>query len=185
MPIPTEVTPLGTSGAIPTADRHLSGLALRREGRVLLFDCGEGTQLRLLRAGLLGNRLEAVFITHLHGDHVYGLPGLLSTLGLLDRSAPLTLVGPEGLADLLAAMPGLSLGDGPYPLHITELPETLQHETVYRTSDFRVEARPLAHRVPCVGYRYAEASRPGRFDAQAAREAGVTPGPDFEVLARG
>lgn len=185
MPISTEVTPLGTSGAIPTPDRHLSATALRREGRVLLFDCGEGTQLRLLRAGLLGNKLEAIFITHLHGDHVYGLPGLISTLGFLERTAPLTLVGPEGIGDLLRAMPGLSLGDGPYPLHIAELHETIEHETVYETSAFRVEARPLAHRVPCVGYRYVEATRPGRFDAQAARKAGVTDGPDFETLARG
>ena len=185
MPIPTEVTPLGVSGAIPTRDRHLSGLALRREGRVLLFDCGEGTQLQMLRAGLLGGKLEAVFITHLHGDHVFGLPGLLSTLALLDRAEPLAVVGPEGVRDLVHAMPGMDAGGGPFPLSFTEIPEDAEHETVYSTDAFWVEARPLAHRVPCFGYRYEEAPRPGRFDASAAQRAGVTPGPDFERIVSG
>lgn len=185
MPIPTEVTPLGVGGAIPTRDRHLSALALRREGRVLLFDCGEGTQFQLLRAGLLGPKLEAVFITHLHGDHVFGLPGLLSTLKLLERTAPLTVVGPEGLAAMLSAAPGANAENLPYPLHLSEWPEDAAHRTVYQTDAFRVEARPLDHRVPCMGYRYEETTRPGRFDVEAARAAGVSDGPDFEILARG
>ena len=185
MPISTAITPLGVSGAIPTRERHLSALALRREGRVLLFDCGEGTQLQLLRAGLLGARLEAVFITHLHGDHVYGLPGLVSTMALLERQRPLAIVGPEGVGDVLRAMPGLSLDDLPYEVNLRELPDDLEHETVYDGGAFTVEARPLAHRVPCVGYRYQEAPRRGRFDARAARAAGVPDGPLFAALARG
>lgn len=185
MPIPTEITPLGVGGAVPTRDRHLSGLALRREGRVLLFDCGEGTQFQLLRAGLLGSRLEAVFITHLHGDHVFGLPGLLSTMGLLERSQPLTLIGPEGLGTYLSSVPGASPSDLPYPVRVQEWAADTVDATVYETDAFRVRALPLDHRVPCMGYRYEEASRPGRFNAGAARAAGVTPGPDFETLARG
>ena len=185
MSVPTEVTPLGVGGAIPARGRHLSGLTLRREGRMVLFDCGEGTQLQLLRAGLLGDRLEAVFVTHLHGDHLFGLPGLISTLGLQDREKPLAIVGPEGIRDFLGAVPGITFGEGPYRLDITELPEDAQHEVVYQTDAFRVEARPLAHRVPCFGYRYEETARAGRFDADAARAAGVTPGPDFKTLARG
>ncbi|MEM1054618.1 MAG: ribonuclease Z [Bacteroidota bacterium] len=185
MPIPTEVTPLGVGGAIPTRDRHLTAFALRREGRVLLFDCGEGTQLQLLRAGLLGAKLEAVFITHLHGDHFYGLPGLLSTLALLERAAPLTVVGPEGLTALLNAAPGAHPGHLPYPVHITEWSGTASHQTVYATDAFHVEARPLSHRIACMGYRYQEASRPGRFDVEAARAEGVQAGPDFEILANG
>ncbi|MFB3131019.1 MAG: MBL fold metallo-hydrolase, partial [Rhodothermales bacterium] len=84
----TEVIPLGTSSAIPTRDRHLSGTALRWEGRLLLFDCGEATQFQLLRAGLKRSHLDAIFITHLHGDHYFGLMGLLSTLALLNRIEP-------------------------------------------------------------------------------------------------
>jgi ribonuclease Z len=185
MPIPTEVTPLGVGGAIPTRDRHLTAFALRREGRVLLFDCGEGTQFQLLRAGLLGAKLEAIFITHLHGDHVFGLPGLLSTLALLERTEPLTIVGPEGLAALLSATPGAHPEDLSYPLRLREWPDDAGHLTVYETGAFRVEARPLEHRVPCMGYRYQEAPRPGRFDAEAARAAGVPDGPGFEVIASG
>ena len=185
MPVSTQVTPLGVSGAIPTRDRHLSGLALRREGRTILFDCGEGTQLQLLRAGLLGSRLEAVFITHLHGDHVYGLPGLLSTLALMERETPLAVIGPEGVRQTVDGMPGLSISDLPYEVNLTELSPDTQHAVVYETEPFTVEARPLAHRVSCFGYRYTEATRPGRFDAEAASAAGVSPGPDFETLARG
>ncbi len=185
MSVSTEVTPLGVGGAIPARGRHLSGLALRREGRLLLFDCGEGTQLQLLRAGLLGGKLEAIFVTHLHGDHLFGLPGLISTLGLQDRQRPLAIVGPKGLRDFIGAVPGITFGDGPFRLDITELPKSATHEVVYATDDFRVEARPLAHRVPCFGYRYQETPRAGVFDAQAAIAAGVTPGPDFRTLAEG
>ncbi|MEM6328044.1 MAG: ribonuclease Z [Bacteroidota bacterium] len=183
--MPTEVTPLGIGGAVPTPGRHLSGLALRREGRVLLFDCGEGTQFQLLRAGLLGARIEAVFITHLHGDHVFGLPGLLSTFALLDRTEPLTLVGPDGLGTLLSGIPGAAPEALPYPVHLREWAPETEHEVVYRTPAFHVEARPLHHRVPCMGYRFQEAPRPGRFDPVAARAAGVQDGPDFETLATG
>ena len=185
VPIPTEVTPLGVGGALPTRDRHLSALALRREGRVLLFDCGEGTQHQLLRAGLLGSRLEAIFITHLHGDHVYGLPGLLSTLALQERTEALTVVGPEGVGAIIEGPPGLAKDGFPYPLRLVELEEGTEHRVVYEGGAFRVEARPLEHRVPCFGYRYEEAERPGRFDVEAARAAGVRDGPDFETLARG
>ena len=185
MPISTEVTPLGVSGAIPTATATSRGSRSAARGRVLLFDCGEGTQLQLLRIGLLGSPLEAVFITHLHGDHVYGLPGLVSTLALMERQRPLAVVGPEGVGDVLRAMPGLSLDDLPYEVRLRELPHDLEHETVYDGGAFTVEARPLAHRCPCVGYRYQEAPRPGRFDPEAARAAGVTDGPAFAALARG
>ena len=91
------VIPLGTAGAIPTRERHLSAVAMERKGRLLLFDCGEGTQYRLLHADLNRARVDAVFITHLHGDHLYGLPGLAATIGQLQRDRAMTVVGPTGL----------------------------------------------------------------------------------------
>src|SRR5690554_1788785 len=96
-----EIIPLGTASAVPTRERHPSSVALLREGRVLLFDCGEGTQMRLIHAGLRPTRIAAIFITHLHGDHFFGLMGLLSTLSLLGRRDDLTIVGPTGLAEAI------------------------------------------------------------------------------------
>ena len=89
------VIPLGTSSGRPTLKRGVSALAVAREAEWLLFDCGEGAQVQLARAGLSPSRLSAVFITHLHGDHFNGLPGLLSTMGLDRRTSDLTLIGPQ------------------------------------------------------------------------------------------
>lgn len=173
MPVPTDVVPLGTASAVPAHGRHLSAFALAREGRLLLFDCGEGTQYRLRAAGLKTARLEAVFVTHLHGDHVFGLPGLLTTLALLGREDPLVLVGPEGLRALLSALPGLDAL--PFPLHHVPLREGTEHAVVFESDLATVEARPLVHRVPTWGYRYTERPRPGRVDAARAERLGLRP----------
>ncbi|MEM9998270.1 MAG: MBL fold metallo-hydrolase, partial [Bacteroidota bacterium] len=162
MPISTEVIPLGTASAIPTRGRHLSATALRREGEMLLFDCGEGTQFRLLEAGLKRSRLDAVFLTHFHGDHLYGLFGLLTTMALLGRTDPLTLVAPEGLPGILAAIPGLQPHQLPYPLRHVGLAGGFSHEVVFDAPDYYVEARPIEHRVFAAGYRFQEKVRPGK-----------------------
>src|SRR5436190_531666 len=94
-----KVVPLGTSSGKPTLKRGVSALAVAREAEWLLFDCGEGSQVQIARAGLSPNRLSAVFITHLHGDHFNGLPGLLSTMGLDRRTRDLTITGPLGIGD--------------------------------------------------------------------------------------
>ena len=180
-----EVIPLGTGSAIPTRRRGLSGTAVWRDGRLLLFDCGEGTQLRLLEAGLNRARLDAVFVTHFHGDHLYGLPGLVTTLGLLGRTRPLTVVGPEGIADIVHGVPGLSADWLSFEIHWMELAEGFGHAVVYETPGLTVEARPLDHRVFAAGYRLQEKARPGTLDAAAARAAGLTEGRQFARLKRG
>src|SRR5215204_3974748 len=93
------VIPLGTSSGKPTLKRNVSALAVARDGEWLLFDCGEGAQTQIIRAGLSPSRLAAIFITHLHGDHFNGLAGLLSTMGLDRRERELTLVGPHGIGE--------------------------------------------------------------------------------------
>lgn len=176
-----DVIPLGVGGAMPTPTRHLSGTLVRRENRGVLMDCGEGTQLQLVRGGLTRVRLDAICITHLHGDHVFGLPGLLSTLAMLERTAPLTVVAPVGLRAFLDAAPG---GPPPFEVRHVELDDGFEG-MVFETAHVTVEAAPLAHRVPCWGYRYAERTRPGSVDAPAARAAGLTHGDQFEALKRG
>ena len=181
----TDVVPLGTASALPTEARHLSALAVERKGRVLLFDCGEGTQYRLMEADLPRVRVDAIFVTHLHGDHCYGLPGLLSTLALQQRTDPVTLVVPSGGRAMLTAIPGNAPDALPFPLRITEIDEGLTHAVVYETEELTVEARPLDHRGFAMGFRLAERMRPGRFDPERARALGVPEGPAFGRLQDG
>jgi ribonuclease Z len=151
----------------------------------MLFDCGEGTQYRLLHADLNRARIDAVFITHLHGDHLYGLPGLAATVGMLHRSEPMTVVGPVGIARFLAAAAGVSEQEIPYGLDVIELDvEAIgeEGEVVYETDERIVTALPLDHRIAAVGYRLAEKPRRGRFDPDAARDLGVTDPRDFGTL---
>jgi len=181
----TDVVPLGTASALPTEDRHLSSVAIERKGRILLFDCGEGAQYRLLHADLNRVRVDAIFITHLHGDHCYGLPGLLSTLALQQRSDPMTLVVPPGGRAMLEAIPGGGPDEVPFPLRIREVDADLTHAVVYETDEFTVEARPLDHRTFAMGFRLEERKRPGRFDPKAAQALGVPEGPAFGRLQDG
>ena len=181
----TDVIPLGTASAMPVGHRHLSALAVERKGRILLFDCGEGTQYRLLHADLSRARIDAIFVTHLHGDHCYGLPGLLSTMALQQRRDPVTLVVPDGARAMLAAIPGAAPSDLPFPVHIREIGTDLTEMLVYETEELTVTARPLEHRRFAMGFRLAERTRPGRFDPERARELGVPEGPAFARLQDG
>ena len=179
-----EVIPLGVGSALPTQTRHLSATLVRRDGRSVLFDCGEGTQLQLVRGGLTRGTLDAVCITHLHGDHLYGLPGLVTTLAMLERERPLTVVGPEGVRAMMAAVPGVK-SDGSLPVRYVELADGFEHQVVFEDEHVTVEARPIEHRVFCAGYRYQEKTRAGSLDGEGARAAGITDGDQFEALKRG
>lgn len=177
-----EVVPLGTGSALPTKTRNLAGTLVRREGRLVLFDCGEGTQLQLVRGGLTRGVLDCICITHLHGDHLYGLPGLVTTLALLGRTDPLTIVGPAGVRQVLTAMPGLRSDWAPFETRFVELAEGFEHAVVFEDEHVTVEARPIRHRIFCAGFRYAERTRPGSLDGDAARAAGISEGWQFEAL---
>src|SRR5207248_2780845 len=142
-------------------------------------------QLAALRAGLSLSRLDAVLITHLHGDHFNGLPGLLGTLGLEGRERPLVVAGPPGIAELLTALARAgSLGVGEMEVRVLE-----QHdaggEVRIDSSHFLVESRPLAHRVPTYGFRVALPDRPGTLDVAKADAAGVPRGPLLADLKAG
>jgi len=172
------ITLLGTSSASPTLTRNVASLAVILDGRVLLFDCGEGTQQQLLRSTVRSGSIDAIFITHLHGDHLFGLPGLLATLGLNGRSAPLTIYGPRGLYSFLDAVPYLG---NPYEVSVVEIREG----EVMRGDGYRVIAAPLDHRIECFGFCVIEDDRRGTFDVERARALGVPEGPQFAELHRG
>jgi len=171
---------LGTAGSVPSARRGLPALLIRRGGDRLLFDCGEGTQRQLLRSvGLLD--LDTVFLTHFHADHWLGLPGMLKSFALRERSEPLTVYGPRGLGELMGVM-RVIYGRLPYPLNIEELEPA---QTVAREG-YLIAAVPVRHKAEgALGYALVEEPRPGHLDASLAAELGVTPGPDFGRLQRG
>jgi ribonuclease Z len=170
----------GTAGSVPSARRGLPAVLIRRGGDRMLFDCGEGTQRQLLRSvGLLD--LDSVFITHFHADHWLGLPGMLKSFALRERSEPLTVYGPKGLQELMGAM-RIIYGRLPYDLRILELEPA---QTVKRDG-YLVAAIPVPHKgQSSFGYALVEEPRPGHLDPRLAAELGVTPGPDFGRLQRG
>ncbi|HSO76473.1 MAG TPA: ribonuclease Z [Blastocatellia bacterium] len=180
-----KVIPLGTSSGKPTLKRGLSALAVVCEREWLLFDCGEGTQMQIQRAGLAPSRLAAVFITHLHGDHFNGLAGLLSTMGLDRRARELTLVGPAGIRDYLDVLARLKTLHVEYPLALQEFSSIGELTVVFEAPDYTVSAHALDHRVFALGYRVEEHPRPGRFNLDRARELGIPEGPMFGTLQAG
>lgn len=183
------VTVLGTSAALPAHGRSLSATLVDVPGRTVLLDCGEGTQVRLAAQGVSPLELDAVFVTHLHGDHVYGLPGLLTSMALLGRTAPLVVAGPDGIAPWLAATPGSDPARFPFALDLRTWDEGDPHApddaVVYEDRTLRVVALPLDHRVATRGYRLETPDVPGNLDVDAARALGLTDWRDYRALKAG
>jgi ribonuclease Z len=171
---------LGTSGSAPTAARGTSATLVRRGGDRLLVDCGEGTQRQLLRSDTGLVDLEHVFLTHLHADHVLGLPGMLKTYALRGREVAITVHGPRGTRALLGAL-GIVIGRLTYPLEIVELADG---ETIARDG-YRIESFAVEHGRNALGYALREDSRPGRFDVESANALRVPDGPARGALQRG
>lgn len=163
-----EIFVLGTSAGTPTRQRNMSGLALRLRGarQWVLVDCAEATQHRILRTPLSLMSLSAVFITHMHGDHVYGLPGLLASAAMLGRTEPLVVVGPPPLRAMIDCIMEHSELTLPYP--VTWLrPDGLADAGVL--ADLEVDATPLSHRIPCWAYGFTEAALERRLDTDKLR----------------
>lgn len=177
------VTLIGTAASVPTSARGTAATLIARGGERWLVDCGEGTQRQLLRSGQGLVDLDRILITHLHGDHYLGLPGLFKTYGLRGRERPLELVGPRGLIRLMETMRPI-IGRLPYPVDLEEIDEPGSAVAV-RGEGFRITAFPTRHSVPSLGYALSEDPRPGAFDLEAAGALGVPSGPLFGVLQRG
>jgi ribonuclease Z len=170
----------GTGGSVPSPQRGLPAMLIRRGGDRILIDCGEGTQRQLVRSVGLTD-VDSVFITHFHADHWLGLPGMLKSFALRERDQPLRVYGPRGLKELMGEM-RIVYGRMPYELSFIEL---APGETVERDG-YAITAIPVRHRGnACFGYALVEQPRPGELDARLAEELGVRPGPDFGRLQRG
>jgi len=174
---------LGTGAAIPSKERTTSALALIREGEIILCDCGEATQLKITQAGLAPSKIHTICISHLHGDHFFGLPGFLTTQQMLGRTAPLTLYGPPGLRRFMHCLARITRTQIDFPFNIVELDAA--GSTRFRSGAFDVQAAPLDHNIPCLGFRFQEGTKPGRFNVERAEALGLESGPLRRQLVEG
>ena len=174
------VTFLGTGAACPTVDRNVAALAVQREGETILFDCGEGTQRQMMRYGV-GFSFAEVFFTHYHADHMLGIIGLLRTMGLQDRTAPVTLYGPRGAQRILTAAMNLGIERNRFPVEIVEV----RAGDRLRRDEYDIVVFETEHRADTVGFALAEHTRLGRFHPERARELGVPEGPLWGRLHKG
>ena len=183
-----QVTFLGTSSGVPTLHRNVSAMVLKppQRSELWLFDCGEGTQHQFIRSNLKLSQIKKIFITHMHGDHIYGLPGLLSSIGLAGSSSGIELYGPTPLRNFIESCLYNSSSRLAYSIkfHKVESP-AIQKEILFEDTDLEVMAAPLKHRIPSFGYRVNQKPRPGRFNIEKAKNLKIPPGPVYAALQRG
>lgn len=178
------VTFLGTGSGAPSTRRNVSGIALGFDQRAKwwLIDCGEGTQHQILHSPLKISQLEKIFITHLHGDHLYGLIGLLASRSQRnDHAEPVELYGPPGVDRYIKAVMDVSPVHLHYPLHVN----IVQEGTIFEDEEYRVVCRKVRHRVPAYAYAVREKERPGSFLVEKARQENIPAGPLYAALKRG
>lgn len=174
-----DITLLGSGGGMPMPNRFLSSTILSYKGRKILIDCGEGTQvsMRKLKTGF--KFIDIICITHFHGDHIFGLPGLLSTIGNSHRTDPITIIGPEGIGDIVSGLI-LSISYLPYAINIIENPETSLGLNILpkgieikddieesSNSDIIISTLELDHSSPCIGYSFYITRKPKFYPEKA------------------
>jgi len=166
---------------MPTKDRNLPSVVVRRENEVLMFDCGEGTQKQMVQSKIGFNKKMKIFITHMHGDHVLGLPGMLQSMSLLGRSKELDVYGPQGIRDFVESVNRTVQFQLVFPLKIHEVRSgTALDETYYE-----IKAVSANHVIPCLNYGLVEKPKPGRFNPKRAQALGVPKGPLWKKLQLG
>ncbi|HDX9591486.1 TPA: ribonuclease Z [Bacillus pseudomycoides] len=176
---------LGTGAGVPAKGRNVSAIALQlleERGATWLFDCGEATQHQILHTSVRPRRIEKIFITHLHGDHIFGLPGLLGSRSFQGGTTPLTVYGPKGIKQFIEVALAVSTTHVKYPLEIIEITE---EGTVFEDKQFFVETKRLSHGIECFGYRIVEKDIPGHLLIDKLLDEGVKPGPLFKRLKDG
>ncbi len=172
---------LGTSGAYPSPQRNVTATALKYKGDVLLFDCGEGTQRQLMRSSLSFMGTKKIFITHFHGDHFLGIPGLIQSMKLNDREDPLEIYGPKGMTDLATILLKLGYFNTSFEVKIQDIEPGAE----LRFDDYTIKAVETDHGIPSLAYCFQEKTKPGRFDKQKALDLGVPEGPLFSRIQKG
>jgi ribonuclease Z len=177
-----ELFVLGTSGMMPLPGRSLTSILLRREGDLLLFDCGEGTQLSLRRLNLRWKKITAIFISHTHADHVTGLPGILMLSSQVEREEPLYIIGPPRIQEYVEANRRILDMYVNYDIEVIEITDEC---VPFKREGFSIQASRLLHSKPCYGYSLVEDIRPGVFYPEKALELGIPRGPLWSRLQHG
>lgn len=173
---------LGCGGMMPLPYRHLTSVLLRRDGDLFLFDGGEGTQVSLKRLNLKWKKIDAIFVSHTHADHVTGLPGILMLSSQVDRKEPLYIYGPPKIKEYIETSRKVLDMYINFPIVVQEITAPC---IVHHGKDFYVRAFPLEHTKTCVGYTLEELDRPGEFNPEKARELKVPVGPLWSQLQNG
>jgi ribonuclease Z len=172
---------LGTAGSLPTPERNPSAVLINREGKLILFDCGEGTQRQMMRARTGMMRLNYIFLSHLHADHILGIPGLLETMAFQDRENPLTIAGPVRTVELVERFNSLGYYSRNFEIRAMELAPG----DIIKMAGYQVTAIETYHSIPSLGYCLEEDQRLGRFNRDEAIALGIPPGPLFGMLQHG
>ncbi len=173
---------LGCGGMMPLPYRHLTSVLLRRDGDLFLFDGGEGTQVSLRRLNLKWKKINAIFVSHTHADHVTGLPGIMMLSAQVDRTEPLYIYGPPKIAEYIETSRKVLDMYINYPVIVKEITAPC---LVHEGDGFYIRAFPLSHTKTCVGYTLEEVNRPGEFNPEAALALGVPRGPLWGKLQHG
>lgn len=173
---------LGCGGMQPLPYRHLTSVLLRRDGDLFLFDGGEGTQVSLKRLNLKWKKINAIFVSHTHADHVTGLPGIMMLSSQVDRTEPLYIYGPPKIAEYIETSRKVLDMYINYPVVVKEITAPC---IVHEEKDFIIRAFPLNHTKVCVGYTLEEKDRPGEFNPEKAKELNVPCGPLWSKLQNG
>ncbi len=176
-----EVFVLGTSGMMPLPGRFLTSAMVRREGDLFLFDCGEGTQISLKMLTIKWKKISAIFISHMHADHVTGLPGMLMLSSQVEREEPLVIYGPPRIKEYINQTRKILDMYINYEIII----KTVEPGIILDHPEYTVKAFKLNHTKPCFGYTLREKPRPGLFHPEKALELGVPKGPLWSQLQRG
>lgn len=175
-----EIIFLGTSSAVHSKDRNHPSIAIKAFGETFLFDCGEATQRQLIHTNVSPMKISKIFITHFHGDHILGLPGLLQSMSLNGRQTPLTIYGPKGLGKIKDAIYSLGYCAIEYPVEFVEIDSGI----IIDTEEYFIQAQRVKHNVPALAYSIEEKKKP-RFLREKAIELGVPVGPAFGRLHNG
>lgn len=176
---------LGTGGMMPLPHRHLTSALVRHEGDLLLFDCGEGTQVAMKKLNLRWKKISAIFISHTHADHITGLPGMLMLSSQVDRTEPLYLIGPARLKEYYEVNRRALEMFVNYEIIVKEISNPQEAQVVFEGDGYKVRSFPLNHSRVCVGYTVEEDTRPGVFYPDKARELGVPMGKMWSQLQAG
>jgi ribonuclease Z len=174
---------LGTSSSIPTRNRCLPSVALIHKSETILFDCGEGTQMQIQHAQLRPSKIHHIFISHLHGDHFFGLPGLLTSQQMQGRRTPIKVYGPPGLRQFVDTIKQLTSFEPDYTIDIFEARPNQTEK--WELNDAVVHSKWLDHTLPTLGFRYQEKTNPGKFNIEEAKRLGIPAGPLRQVLQSG